>query len=123
MKAVKEYALGSKAKFFDLTMHDGFSKQFEQDFQGNPMNVEITEEQLSAEHLVDYSVITRLNSPYLIRNNLVEKLSQRSFSTIMQQVEEKKLRLGQVAAATYALEKDMQEKEVEYKNGGELDEK
>lgn len=118
--AIQQFVFGDKNKFFDLALGEGYSQRVEHDFAGNPLNVEVTSEDLLSAHPTAFSHI-RTGDLYLQKNPLISTLTSmtQSMPTIdeemplegskcISRIEESKIRLGQISAATYALTQDIE---------------
>lgn len=117
--AIQQFVFGDKNKFFDLALGEGYSQRVEHDFARNPLNVEVTSEDLLSAHPTAFSHI-RTGDLYLQKNPLISTLTSmtQSMPTIdeemplegskcISRIEEGKIRLGQISAAAYALTQDI----------------
>lgn len=118
--AIQQFVFGDKNSFFDLTLGEGFSERMEHDFVGNPLDVEITQEELVSAHPTAFLSIEN-NNLYLQKNKLISTLTTMSQTMcareeevpldgneIIEHIEQEEIRLGQISAATYALAQDME---------------
>lgn len=118
--AIQQFVFGDKNKFFNLALGEGYSQRVEHDFAGNPLNVEVTSEDLLSAHPTAFSRI-RTGDLYLQKNPLISTLTSmtQSMHTIdeemplegsecISRIEESKIRLGQISAAAYALTQDIE---------------
>lgn len=118
--AIQQFVFEDKNSFFDLTLGEGFSERMEHDFVGNPLDVEITQEELVSAHPTAFLSIEN-NNLYLQKNKLISTLTTMSQTMcareeevpldgneIIEHIEQEEIRLGQISAATYALAQDME---------------
>lgn len=89
-KAIQEFVLGDKKIFFDLSLGEGFSAQFEQDYIGNPVHVKFSEEDLANANQEGLYDISR-DSLYLIKNDRIDSLSNLAQSYYNDRVAQERL--------------------------------
>ena len=74
-KAIQEFLLGDKNKFFDLTLGEGISQRLQHDFMGHPIQVSIEDIDIVRAHPESFDRL-RNESIYMIKNDKIQHLSE-----------------------------------------------